>query len=169
MLLLRHLYVHISLLMAHVSSSFLLWDGLLLPLYVGKLFDDDSTRKIYHCDDCHMCRRGKREDFFHCKNCNFCIGVSLRNGMPFSLVFFGVYPDMYLSCCMMCSDHECKVQNSLHSNCPICHQFMFTSLLQVSYYHTSHPTSPISLCSVRFRSCLLPVGTHCMRNASPSM
>lgn len=38
-----------------------------------KLWDDDSTRPIYHCDSCGICRRGEGlgKDFFHCqvKNC----------------------------------------------------------------------------------------------------
>ena len=34
-----------------------------------KLWDDDSTRPIYHCDSCGICRRGEGlgRDFFHCQ------------------------------------------------------------------------------------------------------
>jgi hypothetical protein len=34
-----------------------------------KLWDDDSTKRIYHCGDCGICRRGEGlgKDFVHCK------------------------------------------------------------------------------------------------------
>lgn len=36
---------------------------------VCKLWDDDSRKSIYHCDDCGICRVGKGlgKDFYHCK------------------------------------------------------------------------------------------------------
>ena len=36
---------------------------------ICKLWDDDATKDIYHCDDCGICRRGKGlgTDFVHCK------------------------------------------------------------------------------------------------------
>ena len=36
---------------------------------VCKLWDDDTGRSIYHCDDCGICRVGEGlgKDFFHCK------------------------------------------------------------------------------------------------------
>ena len=36
---------------------------------VCKLWDDDSEKSIYHCNDCGICRVGKGlgKDFFHCK------------------------------------------------------------------------------------------------------
>ena len=36
---------------------------------ICKLWDDDTTKDIYHCDDCGICRRGKGlgKDFVHCK------------------------------------------------------------------------------------------------------
>ena len=36
---------------------------------VCKLWDDDTEKNIYHCDDCGICRVGKGlgKDFFHCK------------------------------------------------------------------------------------------------------
>lgn len=46
---------------------------------VCKLWDDDSEKSIYHCNDCGICRVGKGlgKDFFHCK-------VSEFNPKPFS-------------------------------------------------------------------------------------
>jgi uncharacterized CHY-type Zn-finger protein len=36
---------------------------------VCKLWDNDSAKSIYHCDDCGICRigQGLGKDFFHCK------------------------------------------------------------------------------------------------------
>jgi hypothetical protein len=34
-----------------------------------KLWDNDASKSIYHCNDCGICRVGKGigKDFFHCK------------------------------------------------------------------------------------------------------
>lgn len=38
---------------------------------ICKLWDDDTSKSIYHCNDCGICRRGEGlgKDFFHCKVC----------------------------------------------------------------------------------------------------
>lgn len=38
---------------------------------ICKLWDDDATKRIYHCVDCGICRRGEGigKDFVHCKVC----------------------------------------------------------------------------------------------------
>jgi uncharacterized CHY-type Zn-finger protein len=38
---------------------------------ICKLWDDNSSRKIYHCDDCGICRMGEGlgKDYVHCKVC----------------------------------------------------------------------------------------------------
>lgn len=40
---------------------------------VCKLWDNDSNKSIYHCQDCGICRKGRGlgKDFFHCKVCTF--------------------------------------------------------------------------------------------------
>jgi hypothetical protein len=39
---------------------------------ICKLWDDDGTKRIYHCSDCGICRRGEGlgKDFVHCKVSN---------------------------------------------------------------------------------------------------
>ncbi|KAF2416398.1 hypothetical protein EJ08DRAFT_666706 [Tothia fuscella] len=71
---------------------------------ICKLWDDDSTKGIYHCGDCGICRRGEGlgKDFVHCKKCNVCISISH-------------YPM-----------HTC-IENATDSNCPLCLDYMFTS------------------------------------------
>ena len=41
---------------------------------VCKLWDDDPTRSIYHCNDCGICRvgQGLGKDFYHCKVSSSC-------------------------------------------------------------------------------------------------
>ncbi|KAI7738980.1 hypothetical protein M8C21_010447 [Ambrosia artemisiifolia] len=68
---------------------------------ICKLFDDE--RQIYHCPYCNLCRvgRGLGIDYFHCMNCNACMSRSL-------------------------SKHTCR-EKCLEDNCPICHEYIFTS------------------------------------------
>ncbi|CAA0826796.1 zinc ion binding [Striga hermonthica] len=68
---------------------------------ICKLFDDE--RQIYHCPYCNLCRVGKGLgiDYFHCMKCNACMSRAL-------LV------------------HVCR-EKCLEDNCPICHEYIFTS------------------------------------------
>lgn len=68
---------------------------------ICKLFDDE--RQIYHCPYCNLCRVGKGLgiDYFHCMKCNACMAKSLFV-------------------------HVCR-EKCLEENCPICHEYIFTS------------------------------------------
>ncbi|KAK7291673.1 hypothetical protein RIF29_07000 [Crotalaria pallida] len=84
---------------------------------ICKLFDDE--REIYHCPYCNLCRVGKGlgVDYFHCMNCNACMSRSL-------LI------------------HTCR-EKHLDDNCPICHEYIFTSCSPVkalSCGHVMHST-----------------------------
>ncbi|ODV85904.1 hypothetical protein CANARDRAFT_197537 [[Candida] arabinofermentans NRRL YB-2248] len=81
-----------------------------------KLFDNDPLKNIYHCDSCGICRLGLglNQDYFHCDNCNACISIELR------------------------SNHKC-IENSTHSNCPICDEYMFHSTKTVVFMLCGHP------------------------------
>ncbi|KAI5083971.1 hypothetical protein GOP47_0000140 [Adiantum capillus-veneris] len=80
---------------------------------VCKFFDDDN-KDIYHCPYCNICRVGKGLgiDYFHCMICNACMNVSLKT-------------------------HKCR-EKGLESNCPICHDFMFTSKAPVKALSCGH-------------------------------
>ncbi|KAH7295966.1 hypothetical protein KP509_26G001500 [Ceratopteris richardii] len=80
---------------------------------ICKFFDND-IKDIYHCPYCNICRVGKGLgiDFFHCMTCNACMSVSLKN-------------------------HKCR-EKGLESNCPICHDFMFTSKAPVKALSCGH-------------------------------
>lgn len=71
---------------------------------ICRLFDDDPSHSIYHCQFCNVCRRGEGLgiDFFHCMECNACMHMSLFN------------------------QHTCR-EKSIESNCPICNEGLFDS------------------------------------------
>lgn len=79
---------------------------------ICKLFDDE--RKIYHCPYCNLCRVGKGLgiDYFHCMNCNACMSTSL-------------------------SVHICR-EKCFMDNCPICHEYIFTSSSPVKALPCGH-------------------------------
>ncbi|XP_052182286.1 zinc finger protein BRUTUS-like At1g74770 isoform X2 [Diospyros lotus] len=79
---------------------------------ICKFFDDE--RDIYHCPYCNLCRVGKGLgiDYFHCMNCNACMSRSL-------------------------SVHICR-EKCFEDNCPICHEFIFTSSSPVKALSCGH-------------------------------
>lgn len=81
-----------------------------------KLVDNDPMKHIYHCDKCGICRLGLglNKDYFHCDKCNACISIALKER------------------------HVC-VENSTHSNCPICDEYMFNSNKTVVLMACGHP------------------------------
>ncbi|KAI4326662.1 hypothetical protein MLD38_031951 [Melastoma candidum] len=79
---------------------------------ICKIFDDE--REIYHCPFCNLCRVGKGlgVDYFHCMNCNACMSRSL-------------------------SVHICR-EKCFEDNCPICHEYIFTSHMPVKALRCGH-------------------------------
>lgn len=84
------------------------------------ILENFMNRQIYHCPYCNLCRVGKGLglDYFHCMNCNACMSRSL-------LV------------------HVCR-EKCLEDNCPICHEYIFTS---------SNPVKALSCGHVMHSSC----------------
>ena len=74
------------------------------------IWENKSDRPIYHCSDCKICRvgQGLEIDYFHCPTCDICMSMSMKG------------------------KHHC-VEKSLHSNCPICFEYMFTSTKHVVF------------------------------------
>ncbi|AET41097.1 RING finger and CHY zinc finger domain-containing protein Ecym_7253 [Eremothecium cymbalariae DBVPG len=74
------------------------------------LYDNDDTKDIYHCDKCGICRLGLGlgQDFFHCDGCQACLSMELQG------------------------NHRC-IERATMSNCPICGEYMFTSVKPVVY------------------------------------
>ncbi|KAI9688445.1 MAG: hypothetical protein M1822_001394 [Bathelium mastoideum] len=75
---------------------------------ICKLWDNDSTKRIYHCPDCGICRKGEGlgKDFQHCKRCNVCISIGFA------------------------SNHRC-IEGATDCDCPICGDYMFSSARSV--------------------------------------
>ncbi|CAL9231569.1 unnamed protein product [Arabidopsis halleri] len=80
---------------------------------VCKLYDDDTSKKQYHCDGCGICRIGGRENFFHCYKCGCCYSILLKNS------------------------HPC-VEGAMHHDCPICFEFLFESRNDVTVLPCGH-------------------------------
>ena len=69
----------------------------------------------YYCDECNICRLGKKEDFTHCTQCNCCFQA-----------------DYY-------KNHQC-IQNVLGANCAWCDENLFNSRKQVCFMkECGHP------------------------------
>ena len=79
------------------------------------LIENDATRRIFHCDDCGICRLGDKSLFFHCHTCKCCLNISLKNSDA----------DQN-SVSSSSRGHKC-IERSLESNCPICGEYLFTS------------------------------------------
>lgn len=80
--------------------------------HVCKFFDDTPDKEIYHCKDCGICRIGSTQTTFHCIPCGACMRVELK-------------------------DHK-HIDRSLHSDCPICNENLFTSRDSVHYLPCAH-------------------------------
>ena len=80
-----------------------------------KLWNSDPNKSIYHCDDCGICRLGEGlgKDFYHCPTCAVCISVSVAQS------------------------HRC-IEKSTKCDCPICGEYMFTSLETVIFMRCGH-------------------------------
>ncbi|KAE8379461.1 hypothetical protein BDV26DRAFT_259509 [Aspergillus bertholletiae] len=82
---------------------------------ICKLWDNDTNKSIYHCNDCGICRigQGLGKDFFHCKTCCVCLPISIEN------------------------THRC-IERSTQCDCPICGDYMFTSPETVVFMRCGH-------------------------------
>ncbi|CAK9263233.1 unnamed protein product [Sphagnum jensenii] len=80
---------------------------------ICKFFDDETKKQQYHCDYCGICRGGGRDNFFHCDRCGCCYSNALQNG------------------------HPC-VEKSMHQNCPVCFEYLFDSLKEVTVLRCGH-------------------------------
>ncbi|KAF9981892.1 hypothetical protein BGZ75_006739 [Mortierella antarctica] len=82
---------------------------------VCKLWDDHPEKAIYHCVDCGICRigNGLGLDFFHCIKCNICMNIHLKD------------------------NHKC-IERNLECDCPICGEYMFTSITTVIFMPCGH-------------------------------
>ncbi|KAL4975492.1 zinc-ribbon-domain-containing protein [Aspergillus desertorum] len=103
---------------AQPAAQYCKWCGGLAAQYYCvecKLWDNDASKSIYHCNDCGICRIGKGigKDFFHCKTCSVCLPISIE------------------------TTHKC-IERSTQCDCPICGDYMFTSPETVVFMRCGH-------------------------------
>lgn len=72
-----------------------------------------TNNKIYHCKECGVCKIGLKNNNFHCSICNTCMPISLLN------------------------NHK-HIENIMDSNCIICSENMFNSIINVSMLSCGH-------------------------------
>ena len=83
---------------------------------VCKFWSNNKNINIFHCDLCGICRIGLKNDYFHCQKCGNCIKKELKD------------------------NHTC-LEKCLHVNCPICNEYLFTSVkpsIQLKCGHYIH-------------------------------
>ncbi|KAI3511840.1 hypothetical protein L1887_19000 [Cichorium endivia] len=81
-----------------------------------KFFDNDVSKNQYHCDQCGICRTGGQDNFFHCDKCGCCYSKVIKD------------------------THIC-VERAMHHDCPICTEFLFDTLKDLTILpcgHTMH-------------------------------
>jgi hypothetical protein len=103
-----------------------------------KLFDSTPGRDSYHCEQCGICRLGRREDNFHCVRCDTCIKLASRaqhvcTASPLrdakcpiclSSMFFSSRPSFFLHCGHAMHAHCFDIYTQTHYRCPICFKSM---------------------------------------------
>lgn len=72
---------------------------------------DDIDKGQFHCKKCGFCRIGGKENYFHCEKCNICIPIDMEN-------------------------HKCI--DIMGSNCSICMEDMFSSIIPVIQMKCGH-------------------------------
>ncbi|EEA07863.1 CHY zinc finger domain-containing protein [Cryptosporidium muris RN66] len=78
------------------------------------LWDDlGIQKKIFHCDECGICRVGSKTSYFHCKVCCMCYPTSIKD------------------------THIC-IEKSCHQACPLCLENLFHSIRTVSILNCGH-------------------------------
>ncbi|KAI3690237.1 hypothetical protein L2E82_48214 [Cichorium intybus] len=80
---------------------------------ICKLFDDDTSKQQFHCNDCGICRVYGRENYYHCDKCGCCFRNDLRGS------------------------HTC-LENSMKFACPVCHEYLFESSKASKLMHCGH-------------------------------
>ena len=78
-----------------------------------KFWDNDTNKKIFHCDKCGVCRIGLKENYIHCDKCNACLSTEYHQS------------------------HKC-IERSLECDCPICGEYLFTTISPIIFMPCGH-------------------------------
>ena len=108
----------------------------ILKNYVNSLLiiDINTSLDTFHCNDCGICRMGKKENYIHCNKCNLCLKKSNYDA------------------------HPCRV-NLKEENCPICLKEIWNTYNDSPYLlkcgHTIHTSCFIKTLESQNMSCPL--------------
>jgi len=105
---------------------------------VCNFFDDDTSKRVFHCEGCGICRIGGRDNFFHCANCDCCYALSLRD------------------------NHKC-IAGAMRQNCPVCLEDLFHSTSQVRVLRCGHTLHRKCLAQLMSRAIALHVCPLCSK------
>ncbi|KAK5165981.1 hypothetical protein LTR04_000924 [Oleoguttula sp. CCFEE 6159] len=107
---------------------------------ICKLWDDDAQKKIYHCSDCGICRRGEGlgKDFVHCKratdcDCPICATYLFTSSTPVVSMPCGHY--MHAAC-------HVKYMETAY-RCPFCNRSAVNMELQWRKLDQAIETQPM--------------------------
>eukprot|EP00347_Sterkiella_histriomuscorum_P014153 403361959 len=91
--------------------------GLLFARYmceICKFFDDEyEKKKVFHCEECGICRVGGKENNYHCKICGCCYNIKMKD------------------------THDCKPAK-LNNDCAVCMMDLFTSRDAPNFLRCGH-------------------------------
>lgn len=92
-----------------------------------KLWESNEQKQIFHCNDCGICRVGGRSNFIHCNKCNCCLSRAYS------------------------TQHRC-IERNLECDCPICGDYLFTSMYPVMFMQCGHAIHTACFYKMELRS-----------------
>jgi RING finger and CHY zinc finger domain-containing protein 1 len=82
---------------------------------ICNLFDNNGEiKKIFHCNDCGICRIGGKDNFYHCNKCEGCISIKIKD------------------------NHNKCIEKSFKDNCSICLEDIFNSRSDIYILNCNH-------------------------------
>lgn len=93
-------------------------------------FDEDTSKRQFHCNMCGICRVGGREHFFHCEQCGCCYQTGLQE------------------------NHHC-VENNMGKPCLMCSENLFDSVKEIITLPCGHATHQRCHSESEFPTCLV--------------
>lgn len=115
-----------------------------------------SNHNTFHCFECKVCRKGKKEDYFHCMQCNACLPVGIKE---YHLIQNNEDGNQNKNKIIS----QTHVENTLFSTCPICAQDLFYSTSHVVLMHCGHSIHKRCFISYKNKSFQCPI---CLKSSS---
>lgn len=115
------------------------WNSTYRWCSICNLWNDDTEKNAFHCDECGICRAGKREAYIHCGACGLCLLKEVMEKghtccvhseeaccICFENLRHSVNPVILLNCSHAIHD-SCyyKMLRTCQPRCPICRASVF--------------------------------------------